>query len=279
VLTACPTLPDQFRGNACPLPGNYLAPQRAVREDIGMETLARAESERGELVLRRRFDDAVELRVNGVFVMDTLETSSERLLARAALDSIGPDVASLRVLIGGLGLGFTLHEVLDDDRVTSVVVAEIEPDLVGWHRDGVVPAPFGRSILDDSRVTVEIGDVRACVDRLRSTSVDLVLLDVDNGPGFLVYDSNATIYASGFMRNCARVADVEHGVVAIWSASAAESLMTTMTTVFDHVDQRAIPVTLGTRETTYHLYLGSITPHDGRHRREATGVSSTRPQD
>ncbi|MPZ97680.1 MAG: hypothetical protein GEU96_22860, partial [Propionibacteriales bacterium] len=72
------------------------------------QTVARAESERGEVVVRRRADGALELRVNGVFVMDTAQTSSERLLARAVLADDGPD----RLLVGGLGIGFTVRELL-----------------------------------------------------------------------------------------------------------------------------------------------------------------------
>src|SRR5919112_4501656 len=92
--------------------------------------LARATSERGEIVLRQRkpadseADDGLavlELRVNGVFVMDTLETSTERTQATSALAQVDEPRA---VLVGGLGLGFTVHEVLSDRRVERLVVVE-----------------------------------------------------------------------------------------------------------------------------------------------------------
>ena len=75
-----------------------------------MTELARATIRRGDVVLlRRERDDAVELRVNGVFVMDNIETSSEQLLARAALSTLPGDPGTpLDVLVGGLGLGYTL---------------------------------------------------------------------------------------------------------------------------------------------------------------------------
>ncbi len=111
--------------------------------------------ERGELVLRRREGGALELRVNGVFVMDDAETSSEELLASAALDAV---LRPARVLVGGLGLGYTVRALLADARVESVLVAEIEPAVVQWMRDGLVP-----SVLDDARVRVEVGDVRDVV--------------------------------------------------------------------------------------------------------------------
>src|SRR6478752_3298314 len=99
--------------------------------------VARAESERGELLLRERTPDrgsapVLELRANGVFVMDTLEHASERALADAALSLVE---VPRRVLVGGLGLGFTLDRVLGDRRVERCDVVDIEPDLVEWMRD------------------------------------------------------------------------------------------------------------------------------------------------
>ncbi|HET6293465.1 MAG TPA: hypothetical protein VFG33_08825, partial [Kribbella sp.] len=69
--------------------------------------------------------------------MDDLETSSEELLALAALEVVGEPS---RLLVGGLGLGFTVRALLRDERVREVLVAEIEPDLVQWMRDGLLPS-------------------------------------------------------------------------------------------------------------------------------------------
>ena len=151
------------------------------------------ESERGELVLRQRTEPdgstTLELRANGVFVMDTRETSSERALAREAL---ARHETPGTVLVGGLGLGFTLAEVLADPRVRRVVVAEIEPALVGWLRDGTVP--HGPALLSDPRVEVRGRRRGAACLAAAHAAYDLVLLDVDNGPGYLVHDTNAALY-------------------------------------------------------------------------------------
>src|SRR5699024_3121660 len=93
--------------------------------------VASAVSPRGEVTLHRR-EDALDLRVNGVFVMDTAETGTERALARAAL--AGSQRVD-RVLLGGLGLGFTAAEVLADPRVELVDVVEIEPAVIDWLAD------------------------------------------------------------------------------------------------------------------------------------------------
>lgn len=216
--------------------------------------VARSASERGELVLRRRADDALELRVNGVFVMDTTHTTSERMLARTALECISaaPDL-QLTVLIGGLGLGFTLQEVLADDRVGRVIVAEIEPDLVEWHRRRLVP--HTQTAVADSRVEVRVGDIRAISADLPAGSCHLVLLDVDNGPGFLVYDANEAIYHRDFLDECHRL-NSAGGATAVWAADPAPTLETAITDVFGACTETALPVTLGRRETTYHILFG-----------------------
>jgi spermidine synthase len=211
--------------------------------------IARARSERGELVLRRREDDgALELRVNGVFVMDDVETSSEELLASAALASVRrPD----RVLVGGLGLGYTVRALLCDLRLGSVVVAEIEPDLVAWMRGGLVP-----SVLDDPRVSVVVGDVRAVVAAEPDASLDAILLDVDNGPDFLVYNENSAIYTSSFLDVC-RIKLRLGGVLTVWSSSSSTALEAAVTSVFGHCMVKPVPVDLQGRAETYYVYQGS----------------------
>ncbi len=156
--------------------------------------LARAESERGEVVLRERSPDdtgptVLELRVNGVFVMDTVEVGTERALAAAALALVERPRA---VVVAGLGLGFTLREVLADSRVETCAVVEIEQALVDWMRDGTIA--HGPGLLADDRVDIVVADIGAAVAEARPASYDLVLLDVDNGPGYLVHDANSALY-------------------------------------------------------------------------------------
>ncbi len=219
--------------------------------------VARATSLRGEVVLRERFDadagpDApriLELRVNGVFVMDTLETESERGLAAVALAQVAHP---RRVLVGGLGLGFTLHEVLADPRVEHVDVVEIEDALVRWMRDGTVP--HGPVYLADERADVIVADIREVVAHANPETYDLVLLDVDNGPGFLVYDQNEAVYRPEFLaqtRECLN----EGGLVVIWSSAESPMLQTELREVFGNADALPFDVTLQGRADTYWIYL------------------------
>ena len=214
--------------------------------------VARAESERGDLVLRQREESdgiaALELRANGVFVMDTRETSSERALAREALARHSRPTS---VLVGGLGLGFTLAEVLADDRVRRVVLVEIEPALVGWLRDGTVP--HGPALLADERVEVVVADVRHAIESAPEGGLDLALLDVDNGPGYLVHDANAALYTPDLL-TATRRALAPGGIAVIWSATNDQDLDDALRDVFGNAEASAYDVDLQGRAEHYWLH-------------------------
>jgi spermidine synthase len=218
--------------------------------------IARAESERGELVLRERRDEAaataLELRVNGVFVMDTVETSTERALASAALEAVEDPRA---VVVGGLGLGFTMHEVLADSRVEKCAVVEIEQSLVDWMRDGTVP--HGPSLLADERVAVVVADVAVALAEARPASYDLILLDVDNGPGYLVHEANEGLYTAPVLAS-AHAALRPGGALVVWSADAAPELEAALREVFGDVEARPQEVLLQDRDERYWLYVARV---------------------
>lgn len=217
--------------------------------------LARAESERGELVLRERRDEnappVLELRANGLFVMDTLETSSERALATEALALVEHPT---HVLVGGLGLGYTMHEVLADSRVEQCTVVEIEQALVDWMRDGTVPN--GAQLLADDRVRVRVADVADGLREAPGPTYDLVLLDVDNGPGNLVHQHNAALYRTDVLGH-ARAALHPGGVLAVWSADRAPGLQDAMREVFGNGAESSYDVALQQRSEQYHLYAST----------------------
>jgi spermidine synthase len=219
--------------------------------------VARAESERGEIVLReRRAPDAetepggvLELRVNGVFVMDTEETTTEQALASTALALVE---RPRDVLVGGLGLGFTVHAVLADRRVQRLVVVELEDAVVQWMRDGTVP--HGPSYLADERLSVVTADLRVAIAEATAESYDLVLLDVDNGPGHLVHEDNATVYEQPFL-TLVRAALRPGGAVVIWSADQSPALQAALEQVFGNAAPTPFDVALQSRDEHYWLYL------------------------
>ena len=250
--------------------------------------LARARSARGEVVLRERRDSetpdeardaderaredpeahqnpearqdpgaperhaVLELRVNGVYVMDTAQTGTERALAEIALAMSAQPTA---VLVGGLGLGFTVQAVLSDPRVRRCTVAEIEPALVEWMRAGLVG--HGPGLLADERVEVRVADVADVLTRTAPGTFDLVLLDVDNGPGNLVHAANAALYGAPFL-HVVRAALRPGGALVVWSAAPSPELAAALRGVFGHVAVRAEPVRLGARAECYWLYAAAV---------------------
>jgi spermidine synthase len=214
------------------------------------EVLARASSPRGDVTLARRGSGRYELRVNGVYVMDTVNTTTERALAEVALTAVA---SPRRVLLGGLGLGFTARALLADPRVEQLVVAELEPALAGWLRDGTVPAG---GVLSDTRLRLVVGDIRDVVCDQPPGTVDAVVLDVDNGPGNLVHAANAGVYGPDFLAACAtRLRD--GGVVAVWSSARSASLEATLTETVGRCLGRPLPVRLGARVDEYVVYLAT----------------------
>jgi spermidine synthase len=177
------------------------------------EVLDRVESPRGELVLRRVGDD-LEIVSNGVFLMDTRDGRSERALVREAVAAHG---RARHLLLGGLGVGFSLVEAAGLDDLTRIDVVEIEPVLVGWHRTHL--AARTSDALADPRVRVVVADV---ADHLAAhpATYDVVCLDVDNGPDWTVTAANTALYGEAGLDRCL-TALRPGGVLAVWSADAA----------------------------------------------------------
>jgi spermidine synthase len=221
---------------------------------VQYDEVARSASGRGELVLRRRHDEGdgsavLELRANGVFVMDSAEHSSERALADAALALVDRPRC---VLVGGLGLGFTLDRVLRDRRVEQCDVVEIEPALVEWMSDGTIP--HGPQLLADPRARVVVADVATAVARARPSSYDAVLIDVDNGPDQLVHAANAALYDPPSLKAVQETL-TPGGALVVWSAGRATGLLTDLEATFGSAEEQACEVSLQGRDERYWLYV------------------------
>ena len=167
--------------------------------------------------------------------------------------------APASVLIGGLGLGFTVHEVLSDHRVEHVVVAEIEEPLVTWFRDGTIP--HGPTYLADGRVHLSVAEVQQVVAEAAPGSFDLVLLDVDNGPDFLVHEDNAGIYEPPFLREVRRALRPD-GSVVVWSSTESEQLDAALREAFGDCRTEPCAALLQGREETYWLHTARHHPEE-----------------
>ncbi|MFG1653258.1 spermidine synthase [Micromonospora sp. NPDC049275] len=175
-------------------------------------TLDRVTTSRGELVLRES-DGRYEVISNGVFLMDTSDGRSERLLVDAAVSRC--KATEPRLLIGGLGVGFSLVRAVEHAHLTAIEVVEIEPTVIGWHANHL-PHLTGAA-LSDPRVRIIEADILAWL-AAAGDQYDAICLDTDNGPNWLVFEANAELYANRGLDLVARRLR-PGGVLAVWSAS------------------------------------------------------------
>jgi spermidine synthase len=166
----------------------------------------------GELRLKRRGAEfSIMLGTNEL--MNSRLSGSEEALAQLSCERIRGRQHPA-ILIGGLGMGFTLRAALaelgDDARIT---VAELVPAVVAWARGPMVEV-FG-GCLGDPRVTIREADVGLLI-RSAPATYDAILLDVDNGPEGIVHKANDTLYDIGGLRS-ARTALRPGGVLSLWS--------------------------------------------------------------
>lgn len=176
------------------------------------ETVARAAIADGsELTLARRGAEWM-IHVSGRVLMSSRQHGSEEALAEQSLARCPKPRA---VLVGGLGLGFTLRAVLDRvDSNARVTVAELVPELVAWNRAHL--AELHGDALSDPRCEVVTADVRHTLERARG-AFDVILLDVDNGPVAFSQPQNGWLYAAPGL-SCCHAALRPGGVLTVWSA-------------------------------------------------------------
>ncbi len=207
--------------------------------------------EGGELVLYHR-NGEYSIRVGGRELMSSRAHGSEEELARAACAGLG---RGARVLIGGLGLGYTLRAALDAlPGSTTVVVAELVPAVVTWNRGPLVPLA-GRP-LEDPRVELEPTDVGAVLRRA-GPRWDAILLDVDNGPAALTRKANQALYGDTGLEVAKRALRAG-GVLAVWSASPDKSFEKRLGKAGFKAESREVPARGSAGGPMHTLFFGRL---------------------
>ena len=181
---------------------------------------AKIPNDGGELTLSQR-DGDFAIKLKGVHgeLMSSRMYSSELALAELGCAHI-QGLENTKVLVGGLGMGFTLAAALKATSASSeVLVAELVPDIIEWNK-GPLGEVAGRP-LDDNRTRIYLGDVAelfiSTQELTRQATYDAILLDVDNGPEAFTHDDNSDLYSIDSlqaMRDTLR----PNGVLAVWSA-------------------------------------------------------------
>lgn len=211
-------------------------------------TLDRRDGPYGEVALRRS-GGRYEIIANGTFLMDTSDGRSERLLVDAALDALPAGRADLSVLIGGLGVGFSLAQAAAEPRWARIAVAERERAVVEWHRTGPL-AQFSEHALQDPRVSVVEGDLVAYVHEA-DVRYDALCLDIDNGPDWTVTEGNGGLYGPAGLAACRERLE-PGGVLAVWSAQPSAAFDDALRAArFTQVRTIEIPVNRGVPDVVH----------------------------
>ena len=227
-----------------------------------LEILAYEQSPLGLLCLRRREllsepgTIVTEITLDHEFLMSSYNTDSERALSEIATTLHSG--TNLRVLVGGLGLGYTAHEVLTCERVASVEVVEFLPQVTQWLRAGLLP--LSSQLGNESRFSVVEGDVYARLAQGSDQKYDLILIDVDHSPEERL-DGDSSAPNKRFYTQAGLMGTKQHlakgGVLGIWSYAESSPFADALHNCFEHV--RIEPVTfensLIDEETTDWLFF------------------------
>ena len=183
-----------------------MKPQRKLAETITPD---------GAHLTLHEHDGNFSVRLNGQGLMHCSAHASEIQLGELAIANI-PKHSAPTILIGGLGLGFTLRSVLENvGSQATVQVAELIPDIVKWNREFL--AKLNGALLDDPRVKVVVADVWNVIASAAKNQFDAILLDIDNGPSAMVQKQNSPLYERSGLRMIA-AALKPGGRVCVWSA-------------------------------------------------------------
>ena len=213
----------------------------------------RQKTAHGEIQLQRRDHGVYEIIYNGVFLMASYNDHSERILARAVIENLPPTGVGYQILVGGLGMGFTLQEIVLCPRVSHVAVVEIEQAVINWNR--CYFAEFNGGVLEDPRIALIHADL---FDFIFETDgiFDAVLLDVDNGPNWLAIGKNRRLYSEKTTRRIERMLS-DQGILATWSSQEDSGYRKRLDRIFSRSEEIRVQTTVP-KPLENLIYMGMV---------------------
>lgn len=214
--------------------------------------VARASNSAGDEILLRQRDKIYEIRYNGLELMSNINYQSETILAERSFRLL--DQEPRHILIGGLGMGFTLRAALDciTDR-TQITVCELVPEIVEWNQSLI--GHLAGFPLQDPRVQLIVGDVMQTL-RCSRGEYDLILMDTDNGPDFLVRQENDTIYAQQGLALVNR-AMACNGITSFWSATVSPAFEGLLNKMGYEWERHDVSLIAGRADAFHYIYFVS----------------------
>lgn len=191
-----------------------------------------------------------EMVINGVFIMASYNHLSSELLVKNAVQRVDKR-EGLDILIGGLGMGYTVKEACRYPEVVRIEVVELEPVVVEWNRLYFQDENAG--CLDDARVRVVNGDFHDYV-MVTPHVYDIITMDIDNGPMMLVQEGNRRVYDSGFFRKVREIL-APGGVFAVWSCNHDPRLAERLEEEFSVCEMDEVIEEHNRRQVPYYLYF------------------------
>ncbi len=213
----------------------------------------------GTVFSLHQHDGNFYLKYNGLELMSTALTFSEQLLADIGCADLLENKATRpnhpRILIGGLGLGYTLKRTLElVGRPATVEVAELMPPLIEWNRTFLVE--HNGPLLEDPRTQITQGDLFDIISSKGKGSYDALLLDIDNTPDDLITSGNARLYSAGFLAKIREVV-TPTGRVAYWLSEPAPDFKKCLLKAGFHVDEHAAKPHEKSKRARHCIYLAS----------------------
>lgn len=206
----------------------------------------------GEIALCRHDSDWL-IRINGLQLMHSRQHESEFELARLGCAHLSGRKAP-RILIAGLGMGFTLRETLNIvNQQAEVVVSELLASVVTWNRE--LLGELNGNALNDPRVTVQQGDAVELISRSEHR-FDAILVDIDNGPGAMTVRGNARMYGYTGIRACHRALR-DRGCLSVWSAAASKEFERLVMACGFHVRRYRAPAYKGSKSQTRFVWVAA----------------------